>query len=65
MIRKFFTNFDMFGAFPTFRMRGESETINLRGGIASLLILLFFVYVFIIKALDIVNYREIEARVVN
>ena len=65
MIRNFFTNFDMFGAFPTFRMRGESETVNLCGGIASLLILLFFVYIFIISALDIINYEEIEARVIK
>ena len=65
IIRNFFTNFDMFGAFPTFRMRGEPETVNLCGGISSLLILLFFVYIFIISALEIVNYRKIEARVIN
>ena len=65
MLRTFFTNFDMFGAFPTFRMRGESETYNICGGIASLVILLFFLYIFIINALDIVNYNNIEARIIN
>ena len=59
MIKKFFTEFDMFGASPTFRMRGDPETVNLCGGVASLLILLFFVYIFIINALDIINYLEI------
>ena len=51
----------MFGASPNLRMRGDSETLNLCGGIASLLILLVFVYIFIIQALAIINYEEIEA----
>ncbi len=59
MIRKFFTNFDMFGASPNLRMRGQSETINLCGGIASLLILLFFVYIFILEGLQIINFDAI------
>lgn len=62
MLRKFFTNFDMFGAAPTLRMRGESEALNLCGGIASLLIILVFVYVFIEKAHRIGTYKEIEAK---
>ena len=62
MLIKFFTNFDMFGAAPTLRMRGESETLNLCGGIASLLILLVFVYVFIDKAYKIGTFQEIEAK---
>ena len=53
MLGRFFTNFDMFGAAPTLRMRGESEALNLCGGIASLLILIVFVYVFIDKAYKI------------
>ena len=61
-MRKFFTGFDMFGAMPTLRMRGASQTINLCGGIASFLILMFFVYVFIISALEIINYEEIKGR---
>ena len=63
MIRNFFKGFDMFGASPNLRMRGDSETLNLCGGIASLLILLFFVYIFIIQALAIINYEEIEATI--
>ena len=65
MLRKFFTNFDMFPASPTFRMRGEPETLNLCGGISSFLLLLFFIYVFIMQALDILNLREIKARIVH
>ena len=60
MIKKFFTQFDMFGSFPTFRMRGDSETMNLCGGISSLLILLFFTYIFIIQTIDIINFEEIQ-----
>ena len=63
MLRRFFTGFDMFGAMPTLRMRGESETVNLCGGIASFLILMFFVYIFIISALQIINYEDIEAKI--
>ena len=62
MIRHFFTNFDLFGAFPTFRIRGQPETLNLCGGIASLLILLFFVYVFVINSIDILNFNRIKAK---
>ena len=62
MLRRFFTNFDMFGAAPTLRMRGEPETLNLCGGIASLLILLTFVYVFVDKAYKIGTFQEIEAK---
>ena len=65
MIRKFFLEFDMFPALPTFRMRGEPETLSLFGGIISVMLLLFFLYIFIINALDIINFREIKARVVN
>ena len=59
MIRRFFTSFDMFGAAPTLRMRGESETLNLCAGAFSLLILLVFVYVFIDKAYQIGTFQEI------
>ena len=62
MIRKLFTSFDMFGAAPTLRMRGESETLNLCGGIASLLVLMVFVYVFIDKAYRIGTFQEIESK---
>ena len=59
MLKTFFTNFDMFGATPSLRMRGEPETLNLCGGIMSLLLIMFFFYIFIIKALAIVNLQEI------
>ena len=49
----------MFGAAPTLRMRGESETLNLCAGAFSLLILLVFVYVFIDKAYQIGTFQEI------
>ena len=62
MIRKFFTSFDLFGAAPTLRMRGESETINLCGGIFSLVLLLVFVYVFVDQAYRIGTFQEIEAK---
>ena len=62
MLRRFFTNFDMFGALPTLRMRGESETINLCAGIASLLVLIVFLYIFIGKASSIMTFQEIDSK---
>ena len=62
MLKRFLTSFDMFGAAPTLRMRGEAETLNFCGGVASLAILLFFVYLFIDKAYKIGTFQEIEAK---
>ena len=63
MLRRFFTSFDLFGAMPTLRMRGESETINLCAGVASLFILLVFLYLFATKAFSIMALEEIEAKI--
>ena len=60
LIKKFFVEFDLFCALPTLRARGESETMNLCGGIVSLLLLSTFIYVFIINFINTVNFKEME-----
>ena len=62
MIKKLFASFDMFGALPTLRMRGESEAVNLCAGVASFLLFMVFVYLFAEKAYKIMAFEEIEAK---
>ena len=62
MLRKLFTGFDMFGAAPTLRMQGESETLNLCGGLFSFLLLCAFFAAFVTQVRQIVTYEDIEVK---
>ena len=60
LLKKFFVEFDLFSALPTLRSRGETETMNLCGGIVSLLLLSFFIYVFIINLVETLDFKKME-----
>ena len=62
MLRKFFTGFDLFGGALTFRMRGESEALNLCGGLLSFLLLCAFFAAFVTQVQQIVTYQDIEVK---
>ena len=60
LLKKGILEFDLFSALPTLRARGETETLNFCGGLLSLLLLLFFTYVFIITTVNTFNYQQME-----
>ena len=62
MIKRFFTNFDLFGSWPTLRVRGEPEALNFCGGLFSFILLVTFFSIFLSKAYRISTYLEIDAK---
>ena len=59
--RKFFSSFDLFSCIPSLRIRGQSELSSICGGVVSLLVMGFFIYVFVVDMVDMFNYGKIEA----
>lgn len=59
VLREFIHNFDFFRAVAGFRVRGEPEVLSICGGIVSLLLLGFFLYVFLEDAIKIISYEKI------
>ena len=59
-LRDFFKSYDLFPAVPCFRVKGDSEVLSVCGGVFSLLLLIFFLYVFIQRSLIILNHNDIE-----
>jgi hypothetical protein len=59
VVSKFIYSFDMFAAVPGFRVRGESEVASICGGMVSIILLCFFVYVFVEDSVKIINYQKI------
>ena len=60
MIKKFFTQFDLFSALPTLRARGETETMNVYGGVVSFLLLGLFTYLLITYFIDAAELRSMK-----
>lgn len=48
-IRQYLSGWDLFTALPTLRAQGESDVANACGGLISLILLGFFVYIFIMN----------------
>lgn len=59
VLREFIYNFDFFAAVPSFRVKGEAEVLSICGGIVSMILIGFFLYVFLEDALKIVNFQKI------
>lgn len=60
-MKKFISNFDLFSAIPTLRVKGEPEVTNLCGGIFSICVFGVFVYVFISSIVSTINLERITA----
>lgn len=58
-VKNFFREFDLFAALPTLRAKSNPETVNTCGGILSLLVTLFFIYIFIYQFVQVANWEKI------
>lgn len=59
-IKKFFHGFDLFSCIPSLRARGESDVSSLCGGITSLLLMIFFIYIFVMDMITLSNLGHIQ-----
>lgn len=57
--KKFFYGFDLFGYVPSMRLRGQSDISSVCGGVTSMLVMGFFVYLFVVDMIDLANYGKI------
>ena len=67
-VKKFFHGFDLFSCIPSLRARGESDVSSLCGGITSLILMLFFIYIFVMDMITMSQLGHIsttERRVVH
>jgi type VI protein secretion system component VasK len=62
LVRKFFSEFDMFSSPATFRTRGEPEIKNPWAGAFSFVVLLLFTFLFIWQFTEVANLQRIEAK---
>lgn len=61
MISNFFSQFDAYTVPPTLRARNKSGVSSLITGALSLLLTLFFTYVFAIKMYQVFTYQSISS----
>lgn len=61
MLKKLIKHFDMFAAPPLLRVKGESESTNLFGGVCSILFIILFAYMFFAALVDLFLLRSITA----
>ena len=54
--KKFIYNYDLFANVPSFRARTEASVVSYFGGIFSIILLGFFLFVFLQDAIKILNH---------
>ena len=60
-IKKLIYNYDLFANVPSFRARTEASVVSYFGGIFSIILLGFFLYVFLEDSIKILNYKKIKS----
>ena len=58
-IKEFFLGFDAFTYPACLRLKGDSNVSSLCGGITCLLIFSFFIYLFIVDMIELVEHEKV------
>ena len=59
-IKKALKDMDLFSAIPTLRAKSNPETGNTCGGALSIIVLMFFAYLFIAQFVNVTNWQQIQ-----
>ena len=60
-VKRFFYGFDLFSCIPSMRARGQSDVSSVCGGVTSLIVMIFFIYIFIADMIDLGNLGQISS----